>query len=151
METGQTVPRSNRPGYDFIGASYAGVTDVLGEPARPPIVPAMAIGDVSTGVNAAMAVGFALLNAARTGKGQNIDASLLDTYFHMHELCVPVMSLRKGQFTQKRTGSQHHTGSPARGYKCSNGGQLTMRVQRRRWPRPAPRGGMADAGAHERL
>ena len=29
--TGQTGPLSKRPGYDFIGASFAGVTDLLGE------------------------------------------------------------------------------------------------------------------------
>src|SRR5260370_37495899 len=151
METGQTVPRSNRPGYDFIGASYAGVTDLLGEPDRPPIVPAMAIGDVSTGVNAAMAVGLALLNAARTGKGQNIDASLLDTYFHMHELCVPVMSLRKGQFTQKRTGSQHQTGSPAGVYKCNNGGYNMLLVPQHEFPPLAPAIGVPGPGTHQRF
>jgi CoA:oxalate CoA-transferase len=148
--TGQTGPLSNRPGYDFIGASYAGVTDLLGEPDRPPIVPAMAIGDVSTGVNAAMAVGFALLNATRTGKGQYIDASLLDTYFHMHELCVPVMSLRKGQFTQKRTGSQHQTGSPAGVYKC-NGGYIMLLVQQHEFPRLARAMGMPELVADERF
>ena len=57
----------------------------------------MAIGDVSTGVAAAMAVGFALLNAERTGTGQYLDASLLDTYFHMHELAVPVISHSQGK------------------------------------------------------
>src|SRR5579885_3811006 len=82
---GQTGPLSRRPGYDFIGSSLAGVTDLLGEPDRAPIVPSMAIGDISTGVAAAMAVGFALLSRERTGKGQYIDASLMDTYFHMHE------------------------------------------------------------------
>jgi crotonobetainyl-CoA:carnitine CoA-transferase CaiB-like acyl-CoA transferase len=149
--TGQTGPLSNRPGYDFIGASYAGVTGLLGEPDRPPIVPAMAIGDVSTGVNAAMAVGFALLNAARTGKGQYIDASLLDTYFHMHELCVPVMSLRKGQFTQKRTGSQHQTGSPAGVYKCNNGGYIMLLVQQHEFPRLARAMGMPELVTDERF
>src|SRR6266849_2416248 len=149
--TEQTGPLSNRPGYDFIGASYAGVTDLLGEPDRPPIVPAMAIGDVSTGVNAAMAVGFALLNAARTGKGQCIDASLLDTYFHMHELCVPVMSLRKGQFTQKRTGSQHQTGSPAGVYKCNNDGYIMLLVQQHEFPRLARAMGMPELVTDERF
>src|ERR1700688_665809 len=74
--TGQTGPLSNRPGYDFIGAAFAGVTDLLGEADRPPIVPTMAIGDVSTGVAAAMAVGYALLSAERSGTGQYLDASL---------------------------------------------------------------------------
>src|SRR5260370_14591557 len=136
--TGQTGPLSNRPGYDFIGASYAGVTDLLGEPDRPPIVPAMAIGDVSTGVNAAMAVGFALLNAARTRKSQCIHPSLPHPHFPTHAPSIPPTSLRKGQFTQKRTGSQHQTGSPAGVYKCNNGGPIIQHLQPHEFPRLAP-------------
>jgi len=126
--TGQTGPLSKRPGYDFIGASFAGVTGLLGEADRPPIIPTMAIGDVSTGVAAAMAVGFALLNASRTGKGQYLDASLLDTYFHMHELCVPVLSQRRETFKPRRNGSQHPTGSPSGVFACP-GGYIMLLVQ----------------------
>ncbi len=118
---GQTGPLSYKPGYDYLGASLAGIIDQLGDPDRPPVVPPMAIGDISTGVSAAMAVGFALLNRERTGEGQYIDASLLDTYFHMHELSVPVISLRPGKWSPKRTGSLHPTGSPCGVYKARDG------------------------------
>ena len=60
------------------GASLAGIIDQLGEADRTPISPPMAIGDVSTGVAAAMAVGFSLLNRERSGEGQYIDTSLLE-------------------------------------------------------------------------
>ncbi|HEY6395601.1 MAG TPA: CoA transferase [Candidatus Binataceae bacterium] len=118
---GQTGPLSTKPGYDYLGAALAGITDQIGEEDRAPVVPAMAIGDVSTGVSAAMAIGFALLNRERTGEGQYIDASLLDTYFHMHELSVPVVSLRPGRFVPKRTGSLHPTGSPCGVFKAKDG------------------------------
>ncbi len=118
---GQTGPLSYKPGYDYLGASLAGIIDQLGEPDRTPVVPPMAIGDVSTGVAAAMAVGFALLNRERSGEGQYIDASLLDTYFHMHELSVPVVSLRPGRWAPKRGGSLHPTGSPCGVYKAKEG------------------------------
>jgi crotonobetainyl-CoA:carnitine CoA-transferase CaiB-like acyl-CoA transferase len=118
---GQTGPLSYKPGYDYLGASLAGIIDQLGEADRTPIVPPMAIGDVSTGVAAAMAVGFALLNRERSGEGQHIDASLLDTYFHMHELTVPVVSMRPGRFVPKRTGSLHPTGSPCGVFKAHDG------------------------------
>lgn len=147
---GQTGPLSNRPGYDFIGASFAGVTELLGEPDRPPITPTMAIGDVSTGVAAAMAVGFALLNAARTGRGQYLDASLLDTYFHMHELCVPVLSIRKEKFQPRRNGSQHPTGSPAGVYQCP-GGYIMLLVQQHEFPRLARAMGRPELATDERF
>ena len=118
---GQTGPLSYKPGYDYLGASYAGVIDQLGEPDRTPITPPLAIGDISTGVAAAMAVGFALLNRERTGEGQYLDASLLDTYFHMHELSVPVVSLRPGRWSPKRNGALHPTGAPTGVYRSKEG------------------------------
>jgi CoA:oxalate CoA-transferase len=134
--TGQTGPLSNRPGYDFIGASFAGVSGLLGEADRPPIIPTMAIGDVSTGVAAAMAVGYALLSAERNGVGQYLDASLLDTYFHMHELALPVMSLRGDTWKPRRNGSQHPSGSPS-GVFQANGGYIMLLVQPHEFPRLA--------------
>ncbi|HEX3409340.1 MAG TPA: CaiB/BaiF CoA-transferase family protein [Candidatus Binataceae bacterium] len=134
--TGQTGPLSNRPGYDFIGAAFAGVTDLLGEADRPPIVPTMAIGDVSTGVAAAMAVGYALLSAARNGVGQYLDASLLDTYFHMHELAVPVLSQRRETWKPRRNGSQHPAGSPT-GVFQATGGYIMLLVQQHEFVRLA--------------
>jgi crotonobetainyl-CoA:carnitine CoA-transferase CaiB-like acyl-CoA transferase len=118
---GQTGPLSYKPGYDYLGASYAGVIDQLGEPGRTPITPPLAIGDISTGVAAAMAVGFALLDRERTGEGQYLDASLLDTYFHMHELSVPVVSLRPGRWSPKRNGALHPTGAPTGVYRSKEG------------------------------
>lgn len=147
---GQTGPLRNRPGYDFIGAAFAGVTGLLGEADRPPIIPTMAIGDVSTGVAAAMAVGFALLNAARTGLGQYLDASLTDTYFHMHEMAVPVTSIRKEKFSLKRNGSQHPAGSPSGVFKCP-GGYIMMLVQQHEFPRLAKALGRPELAGDERF
>lgn len=109
---GQTGPLSNKAGYDYIGQAYAGITDGIGESDRAPAVTTMAIGDVSTGVAAAMAVGFALLHRERTGEGQYLDASLLDTYFHMHESTVPQVSMRGDKYRPTRNGSQHPGGGP---------------------------------------
>ena len=83
---GQTGPLAENPVFDVIGQAYAGVTDLVGEPDRPPAVLPMAIGDISTGVAAAMAIAVAIIHRMRTGEGQHIDASLLDTYFHMHAM-----------------------------------------------------------------
>ncbi len=132
---GQTGPLAYKPGYDYIGQAYAGVTDLLGEPDRPPVAITIAIGDVSTGVSAAMAVGFALLNRERTGQGQFIDASLLDTYFHMHELSVPIVSLRPGRWSPKRAGQMHQTSAPQGVFKAAGGAHIYLAVLPGEWPR----------------
>jgi len=109
---GQTGPLSEKAGYDYIGQAYAGITDGIGEPDRAPAVTTMAIGDISAGVASAMAIGFALLHRERTGEGQYLDASLIDTYFHMHEDSVPRVSLRGDKYLPTRGGSQHPSGGP---------------------------------------
>jgi CoA:oxalate CoA-transferase len=109
---GQSGPLSDKAGYDYIGQAYAGVTDGIGERDHAPSLVTMAIGDVSTGVAAAMAVGFALIHRERTGEGQYLDASLTDTYFHMHEASVPMVALRGEKFRKTRNGSQHPDGGP---------------------------------------
>jgi CoA:oxalate CoA-transferase len=110
----------------------------------------LAIGDVSTGVAAAMAVGFALLNASRTGKGQYLDASLVDTYFHMHEMAVPVISIRKEKFTIQRNGPQHPYGSPSGVFKCP-GGYIMLLVQQHEFPRIARAMGRPELAHDDRF
>jgi CoA:oxalate CoA-transferase len=129
---GQTGPLSQKPGYDYVAQAYAGVTDLIGDPEGAPSLITMAIGDTSTGMAAAMAVGFALLHRERTGEGQHVEASLLDTYFAMHEVAVPRVALRKG-YTPKRTGSQHPDGGPTGIFACSDGSFLTLAILPHQW------------------
>ena len=44
------------------------------------------------------AICAALLYRERTGRGQHLDISLLDSYFHYHEAGVEAHSLSKGAF-----------------------------------------------------
>src|SRR5215510_4997531 len=109
---GQTGPLSRKPGFDYMGAAYAGITSLIGEADRGPAQFATAIGDHATGVTAAMSIGFALLHRERTGEGQYIECALVDTYFNMHEVNVPKSSLRGSSFAPKRAGSLHPDGGP---------------------------------------
>ena len=101
---GQTGPLANEPGFDTLGAAYAGITSMGGEPDGSPYVPQAAIGDVSTGAHAALAICAALLYRGRTGRGQYLDVSLLDTYFHYHEVSVQMHSLSGGEIKPLRSG-----------------------------------------------
>ena len=115
---GQSGPLSDKPGFDYMGAAYAGITSCIGETDRGPAQLPIAISDSATGVTAAMAVGFALLHRERTGEGQYIDCSLIDTYFNMHEVNVPKSSLRGAQFDPPRMGSLHPDGGPTGVFRC---------------------------------
>jgi CoA:oxalate CoA-transferase len=125
---GQTGSLSYKAGYDYIGQAYAGVTDGIGERDMAPSLVTMAIGDVSTGVAAAMAVGFALLHRERTGEGQYLDASLIDTYYHMHETSPPMVALRGHKYRKTRNGSQHPDGGPTGVYHFKDDQYIVLTI-----------------------
>ena len=131
---GQSGPLAYKVGYDYMGQAYAAITDGIGETDRPPSIVTMAIGDVSTGMSAAMAIGFALLHRERTGEGQYMDASILDTYFHMHEANVPMVSLRGNKFRPTRGGSQHPNGGPTGIFRYRGDQYVFLAVMPHQWP-----------------
>lgn len=131
---GQTGPLSDKPGYDYIAQALAGITGVIGEPDGKPSQVPIAIGDASTGVAAAMAVGFALLHRERTGEGQLIEATLVDTYFHMHEANVPKVAIRGDSFVPQREGSLHPNGGPVGIFDCGRGEFLVICALAHQWP-----------------
>jgi CoA:oxalate CoA-transferase len=110
---GQSGPLSGKPGYDYIGSAYAGVSDLLGEPGRAPAHQGTSIGDTLCGMTAAAAILAALIHREHTGEGQYIDTALIDTYFHTHQNSVPRVTLQRGQFVPKRSGRFHPEGGGA--------------------------------------
>jgi CoA:oxalate CoA-transferase len=107
---GQSGPLSDKPGYDYIGSAYSGVSDLIGEPDGPPAHQGTSIGDTLCGMTATAAVLAALIHRERTGEGQYIDVALIDTYFHTHQNSVPRVALQGGNFVPKRSGRFHPEG-----------------------------------------
>jgi crotonobetainyl-CoA:carnitine CoA-transferase CaiB-like acyl-CoA transferase len=130
---GQQGPLSHKPGFDYMGAAFAGITHAVGEPDRGPAQLPIAIGDSATGVTAAMCIGFALLHRERTGEGQYIDCSLVDTYFNMHEVNIPKTALRGDKFNLQRTGSLHPDGGPTGVFRCRNDQFIAIMVMPHQW------------------
>ncbi len=131
---GQSGPLSDKPGYDYIAQALTGITGVIGEPGRTPVQVPIAIGDASTGVAAAMAVGFALLHRERTGQGQFVETTLVDTYFHMHEANIPKVAIRGNDFIPKPEGALHPNGGPAGVFDCGRGEFLVICSLPHQWP-----------------
>lgn len=76
---GQTGPYAKKPGYDVIAQGMGGLMSVTGEPGRAPVKVGYSIADVGSGMWAAFGIMNALWARQRTGVGQWVDASLLDT------------------------------------------------------------------------
>jgi len=77
---GQTGPYSHRAGYDFIIQGMSGVMDLTGEKDGPPQKIGVAFADIFTGTYGIIAVMAALAQRERTGLGQHVDLSLLDSH-----------------------------------------------------------------------
>ncbi len=75
---GQDGPYRDRPGYDMVLSAVGGLMWITGPQGGEPCKVGVAITDVLTGVHATGAIMAALLWRERRGRGQYIDASLLD-------------------------------------------------------------------------
>ena len=130
---GQTGPLSSLPGFDYIAQAYSGVMGMIGDPDGPPSFPMVSIGDVTTGVHAAAAIGFALLHRERGGEGQYLDISLLDAYTGCHEHNIHLYSMTNGATDPTRAGSHHFAVCPLGLFKTRSGYICIIALQTQ-WP-----------------
>ncbi|KAJ1896199.1 hypothetical protein LPJ66_004131 [Kickxella alabastrina] len=76
---GSTGPYSGRAGYDVIIEAEAGLMHITGEADGPPVKVGVAVTDIMTGLYTHGAIMAALIARSVSGKGQHIDASLIQT------------------------------------------------------------------------
>ena len=76
---GRTGPYAERPGYDYMGQAMGGIMSVTGEPTGEPMKYGVAIADLTTAMSGCSAVLAAIHHRDRTGRGQRVDLSLLET------------------------------------------------------------------------
>lgn len=77
---GSKGPDSNRLGFDYAAFwARSGIMEMLGEPDVPPSSQRPGMGDHTTSLALAASLGTALYAREKTGKGQEIDVSLLNT------------------------------------------------------------------------
>jgi len=82
---GHWGPFSHKPGYDVIAQAASGW---VGR-SRPPIMAPVSIGDTTAAMHACTAMLAALHHKLVTGEGQNIDISMVDCLYSLHEHALP--------------------------------------------------------------
>ena len=147
---GQSGPLAKLPGYDFIAQGYSGVTSLIGDADGTPYIPPVGIGDVSTGVHAALAILAALRHRDRSGRGQHIDVGLLDVYYHCHEVTVHQCSASNGEVKPSRNGPHLNYICPAGVFKA-NGGWVVIMAFLHHWKDLCTAMNRPDLVDHERL
>jgi crotonobetainyl-CoA:carnitine CoA-transferase CaiB-like acyl-CoA transferase len=116
---GQTGPYANRGGYDFVAQGMGGFMSITGEEHGEPLRAGVAMADLSTGMYATVSILAALRHAERTGVGQQIDISLLDTQIAM--LANQAMNWLVGGVVPGRLGNRHPTVVPYKTFDVADG------------------------------
>jgi len=80
---GMDAPGSELPGFDQTAQAMSGLMSVTGTDQTGPLRVGIAVGDSVTGIFGAVGVLAALHERDRTGKGQRVDASLMESMLTM--------------------------------------------------------------------
>jgi crotonobetainyl-CoA:carnitine CoA-transferase CaiB-like acyl-CoA transferase len=115
---GPDGPYRNRAGYDLAVSALGGLMGITGEPDGPPVKVGVAITDVTTGISAQGAICAALYAREKTGRGQRIDLSLLET--QVSALVNIASSYLVSGEIPRRWGTAHETIVPYQGFETKD-------------------------------
>jgi alpha-methylacyl-CoA racemase len=123
---GQDGPLSHQAGHDINYISVAGALWPLGQDGQPPTPPLNLIGDFGGG-GMLLVVGVlsALLEAQRSGKGQVIDAAMVDGAALLMSFVWGMRAIE--MWTDRRTANPLDGAAPYyRSYKCADGRYISV-------------------------
>jgi crotonobetainyl-CoA:carnitine CoA-transferase CaiB-like acyl-CoA transferase len=120
---GQTGPRAQQAGYDYLVQGMGGLMSITGvpdgEPGAGPLRVGVAVGDLSTGLYATVGILAALNHRNTSGAGQYIDLALLDTVVSM--MANQGQNYFVGGTVPTRTGAEHPNLAPYRTFATTDG------------------------------
>jgi len=116
---GQDGPLRDNPAYDQIIQGLSGVMSITGDEASAPLRVGYPVADTLGGITAAFAIAAALVRRGRTGEGEFIDVSMLEST--LAAMGWPLSNyLIAGQAPQP-TGNDNATASPSGAFHCRDG------------------------------
>ncbi len=115
---GPDGPYRDRGGYDLAVSAFGGLMGITGEPDGPPVKVGVALTNVTTGISAQGAICAALYAREKTGNGQRIDVSLLET--QVAALANIASSYLISGEIPKRWGTAHETIVPYQAFESKD-------------------------------
>jgi formyl-CoA transferase len=116
---GRTGPYRDRAGLDLILQAESGLMSVTGEDGRPPVKVGVPAVDLTSALYAAFAIVTAIVARERTGRGQLIDLSLLESGVSLG-IWESGVYLTTGEIPGP-LGSAHRVTAPYQAFRTSDG------------------------------
>ena len=116
---GHTGPYTQRPGYDIIAQAMSGLMSTTGWPGGAPTRTGTAIGDVLGGLSLAIGLLSAIHHQNRTGLGQKVDISLVDSAVASLEIINMIYTI-EGRLPG-RIGNRYESTYPYDSFKAADG------------------------------
>ena len=145
---GRTGPGAERGGYDVIVQAVGGLMGITGDPEGPPVKVGVAMTDICTALYAHGAILAALLERERTGEGQRIDVSLLETQIAAL-INIASSYLNAGEIPRK-WGTAHASIVPYQAFRARDGHMIIGVGNDRHWVTLCEALGLPELGADPR-
>jgi crotonobetainyl-CoA:carnitine CoA-transferase CaiB-like acyl-CoA transferase len=130
---GRDNERASWPGYDYLMQAESGLMHLTGEPDGPPSrIGAPSMIDQTTGLTAAVGLLSAVVQARSTGKGCDVDISLLDVALHQLGY-VATWYLNEGHRSMRQPRSAHFSVAPVQTFPASDGWLFIMCMTDKFW------------------
>jgi crotonobetainyl-CoA:carnitine CoA-transferase CaiB-like acyl-CoA transferase len=116
---GQTGPQRGKGGFDLVAQGVSGIMSVTGEPGGAPVKSGIPLTDLGAGLFATVGILAALEHRHKTGRGQQVDTSLLDAGVGLS--VWESTQYFSGRGIPERLGSAHRMSAPYQAFRCADG------------------------------
>ena len=128
---GHTGPHRSRPGFGTLAEGYSGLAAISGFADREPLLPAIFLADMTTGLYGAYAIMVALWNVkVNGGSGQAVELALIDSMVSI--LGPQAVNYQLTGQVKPRTGSRSTTNSPRNVYPTADGKWMALSASTQR-------------------
>src|SRR5438874_468689 len=142
---GQTGPYREKKGYDTVFQAMGGIMSLTGERGGGPVKPGLPVADLSSGLWVAISILAALAGRSRTGKGCQIDFSMLDGQ-------VALLTLAAARYfalgeVPPRLGTEHPGRVPSATFRSKDGKFAHITASDQHWAPLCKALGLEEWGA----
>ncbi|NEK59585.1 CoA transferase [Geodermatophilus sabuli] len=128
---GSSGPLRDKPGVDGVLQAMSGFMSITGIEGAEPVKAGLPAADMTTGLQAAQGVLLALLARQRTGRGQHVSVSLLDSMLAFQQ--VPLTMYLDSRELPRKPGSGAAYSTPNEAYRTRDGAIMIAAYTPERW------------------